>query len=869
MAHFFGKWRPVLASAIAGILLAAGAPDRARAGGGPENVAVVVNAESWASLAVANEYVALRRIPECNVVYLSAVPSNLTVDVNQFRDLILRPVLDTLERRGLRDQIDCVAYSADLPYSVRVQADVGPRNLHKVLTPEASINGLTYLYELVLARDPRYLALDVNGYFRRRLGAAEEQRLASGQREQFGRASRLLHEKKWAEAEEPLRNLAAACPKSSMLQYDFACCLARLGKKDEAMAALTQAVEAGWLDVRQAQRDEDLASVRGRPEFKKLLEKIESTRFETQPPRAFHNSVGWSAAGEARPADRGMRYLLSTMLAVTSGRGNSVGEAIDGLRRSAAADGTCPAGTVYYMRNGDIRSTTRQWGFVSAAEKLKAMGVRAEVVDGVLPKDRRDVAGAMIGAAGFQWKSCGSTVLPGAICEHLTSFGGAMHEASGQTPLSEFLRYGAAAASGTVTEPYAIQAKFPTPFLHVYYASGCSLAEAFYQSVHGPYQLLIVGDPLCRPWAKIPKVEIEGLSPDAVVKGPLRIRPKVGGTSKIGRCEVFLDGRCTITAPPGEWIAVPIASLADGYHEIRLTVVVGDAVETQATASVPIVVDRHGLSMEASATAKGVTLDESITVRVRMPRAKRIALLHNRREVASVAGPEGSLRVAATALGLGPVRLQAVALLGDAEERSPPQKGTGTVAGERTPRDAVTRATEPVPFWEERPGDRVLKPGDIYAGRPLELTVTPPKPLAAIKPPPQALVPGMALSAAGQSVVIEQTRGGPWLAKAVKPGQEFLLEGYFEVPAEDVYQFQVRSPIPIELTVDGTVLRPGGPSRSPQYFPVSLAAGLHRLTVKGRAGGKSSLDLFFGGPGASSLGVDRFRCVKPVGANQQ
>jgi len=758
---------------IAGVLFAAVVRDEARAGGGPENVAVVVNADSWASLAVANEYVALRRIPECNVVYLSAVPSNLTVDVNQFRDLILRPVLDTLERRGLRDQIDCIAYSADLPYSVRVRADLGARNLHKVLTPEASINGLTYLYELVLARDPRYLALDVNGYFRRRLGAAEEQRLPSGQREEFGRASRLLGEKKWAEAEE----------------------------------------------------------------------KIESTRFETQPPRAFHHSVGWSAAGEARPADRGMRYLLSTMLAVTSGRGNSVREAIDGLRRSVAADGTCPAGTVYYLRNGDVRSTTRQWGFASAAEKLKAMGVRAEVVEGVLPKDRRDVVGAMIGAAGFQWKSSGSTILPGALCEHLTSFGGAMHEASGQTPLSEFLRHGAAGSSGTVTEPYAIQAKFPTPFLHVYYASGCSLAEAFYQSVHGPYQLLIVGDPLCRPWARIPKVEIEGLSPDAVVKGPLRIRPKIEGASKIGRCEVLLDGRRTIAAPPGEWIAVPIASLADGCHEIRLTAVVGDAVETQATASVPIVVDQHGLSMEASASAKSVALDESITVRVRMPRAKRIALLHNRREVASIVGSEGSLRVAATALGLGPVRLQPVAFLSD---------GPG-VADHK----------------EDRLGGGVFQPGEICFGRPLELSVTPPKPLSAIKDRPQALVPGLALSAAGQSVVIERTRDGLWLAKAVKPGQEFLLEGYFEVPAGDVYQFQVRSSIPLDLAVDGTVLRPGGPSRSPQYFPVPLATGLHRLTVKGRAGEKSPLELFFGGPGATSLAADRFRCVKPVGANQQ
>ena len=31
--------------------------------------------------------------------------------------------------------------------------------------------------------------------------------------------------------------------------------------------------------------------------------------------------------------------------------------------------------------------------------------------------------------------------------------------------------------------PYAIQAKFPTPFIHVYYASGHTAVEAFYQSV--------------------------------------------------------------------------------------------------------------------------------------------------------------------------------------------------------------------------------------------------------------------------------------------------------------------------------------------------------------------------------------------------
>ncbi len=827
--------KPFLVLVLSGIFVVAGAGDLAWAGGGPENVAVVVNAESWASLAVANEYVALRRIPEDNVVYLAGIPSSLTIDVSQFRDLILRPVLDTLDRRGLTGQIDCIAYSADLPYSVRVQADVGRRNLHTIFTPEASINGLTYLYELVLAKDSRYLSLDVNGYFRRRLGAPEERRLPPEQREQLGKASRLLRDKKWAEAEEALRKLAADYPKSSLLQYDLACCLARRGKNDEAMAALARAVEAGWFDVRHAQRDEDLASLRGRPEFKKLLEKIEATRFETLAPLAFHNSIGWSAAGEPRPADRGMRYLLSTMLAMTSGRGNSLREAIECLRRSAAADGTCPAGTIYYPRNDDIRSTTRLWGFTSAAEKLKAMGVRAEVVEGILPKDRRDVAGAMIGAAGFDWKSCASTILPGAICEHLTSFGGAMHEASGQTPLSELLRYGAAGASGTVTEPFAIQAKFPTPFLHVYYASGCSLAEAFYQSIHGPYQLLIVGDPLCRPWAKFPKVEIEGLAPGAVVKGPLRIRPKVHGPVNIRRYEVCLDGRRVVVTRPAPEIEVPIASLPDGHHEIRLTAVVADAVETQSSAIVPIVINTRGLSMEVAAEPKSVALNESITLRVKMPQAKRIVLLNNGREVASVAGPEGTLRVAAAILGLGRVRLQPVAILRDAHvvaslrDAQPPSR-----------RDGAT--------W----------------GRPFEVTVTPPKPLPAIKDRPQQLAAGLALSIGGQSVVVEKTRGGDWLAKTVKPGQDFVLEGYFDVPAEDMYQFQVRSSIPMELAVDGPVLQPSGAGRSPQYFPVSLAAGLHRLTIKGRAAEKSTLELYFGGPGATSVSAERFRHVTPA-----
>src|SRR5207244_12887107 len=64
------------------------------------------------------------------------------------------------------------------------------------------------------------------------------------------------------------------------------------------------------------------------------------------------------------------RYWLSTMLAVTRGRGNTVEEVLRYLRRSAAADGTRPRGTIYFMWSKDVRSTTRDQCFVSVAAQI-------------------------------------------------------------------------------------------------------------------------------------------------------------------------------------------------------------------------------------------------------------------------------------------------------------------------------------------------------------------------------------------------------------------------------------------------------------------------------------------------------------------
>jgi hypothetical protein len=816
-------------------------------GGGPEGVAVVVNADSWASLAVANEYVALRRIPEGNVVYLEGLPSNLSIGVDEFRQRILTPVLETLAARGLAGQIECIAYSSDLPYAVGVQSDAGRQKLPRVITPEASINGLTYLADLVLVKNINYLSLDANRYFRRRPGAFRARLQGLAELEKLGKAEALMRKKNWAEAEPILRGLAAAHPASEFIQYRLACCLGRLGKGDDALSALGKAVDAGWLDVDHARKDDALAAIRGRPEFQRLLAKMDAADYEIQAPRAFHHATAWPASGEPAAGLPGAHYFLSTMLAMTSGRGNSVREAIDHLRRSAAADGTRPKGTIYYLQNGDIRSTTRQWGFHLAAKKLKALGVAAEVVPGVLPKDKPDVAGAMIGAADFNWKSCGSTILPGAICEHLTSFGGMLHEAAGQTPVSELIRSGASGTSGTVTEPFAIQDKFPTPMVHWFYASGCSLAEAFYQSVAGPYQLLIVGDPLCQPWARVPRFAVEGVSAGAKVRGTVSLRPKPSGDVKIGRYELFLDGRrFAVMHETGE-AKIDTTLLPDGWHEVRVVAVAAGVIESQSSVVVAMVVDNRGLAMDVGPRPKQVGLDDSPALEAKMSGAKKIVFFHNGRELGAIAGAAGRVAIPARKLGLGKVRIQAVAILRDGVAMPAP----GLAAAELAAGKPAEKTAASVP-----------SAGDYYFGQPLEFEVVAPAPLPAIADRPQQLSPGLLLvPGGGAGVVVEKTGERDWLAKRVKPGQGFRLEGYFEVPSADVYQFQAHTSAEVEILVDSRPL--GRPAKDRlEYLPVSLGAGLHKLTVHGTARRNPALELLFGGPGARSIGSDRFRHAK-------
>src|SRR5581483_7998109 len=108
-----------------------------------------------------------------------------------------------------------------------------------------------------------------------------------------------------------------------------------------------------------------------------------------------------------------------------------------------------------------IRAQCRQPKFAAAVDALEDLGVRAEIVPDALPRARPDVQGVMAGVAEFDWPQSLSRIQPGAICENLTSTAGALAEYPPQTPLTEWLRYGASGSSGAVVEPFLVEAKFP------------------------------------------------------------------------------------------------------------------------------------------------------------------------------------------------------------------------------------------------------------------------------------------------------------------------------------------------------------------------------------------------------------------------
>ncbi|WP_146449231.1 hypothetical protein [Bythopirellula polymerisocia] len=376
--------------------------------------------------------------------------------------------------------------------------------------------------------------------------------------------------------------------------------------------------------------------------------------------RGFRSSYRWSLGGRRAGAE-GLPYMLSAMLGVNTVPGNTVDEIVWYLKRAAGADGTKPKGTIYYVKNKTIRSTVRDKDFAEAARQVRLAGVNAEVIEGFFPENKQNVAGVTCGRHVVNPAGSHCRFLPGSFFDNLTSAGGQFLPQNKQTCISEFLRMGAAGACGTVVEPLALPPKFPNATLFPHYVHGCSMAESFYQSLAAPFQQILVGDPLCQPWATIPEVSLDGITEGSFVGGTVNITPRVskieGGVSTL---RFFVDGVFQNECRDGQVFAWDTTKFSDGFHEIRMVATDNTPIETQGRWMAEIAIKNGTEAVQLSVEKDSLeATSDYLIVAVNSTNKAETSVSCNGLELGKVESGNGQISISKAKLGTGPLTLVA------------------------------------------------------------------------------------------------------------------------------------------------------------------------------------------------------------------
>lgn len=182
----------------------------------------------------------------------------------------------------------------------------------------------------------------------------------------------------------------------------------------------------------------------------------------------------------------------------------TVAEARALIDRGVAADGAAlrrgaPPPRALYLPTDDAARNVRARWYPPAGLRSGVEIARAPVAE--LPGQGRLILlqtglAAVPGLDSLHW-------LPGALADHLTSFGGVLAGHGGQTTALQWIQSGATASYGTVSEPCNHPQKFPHPqALLLHYLQGETAIEAYWKSVAWPQQGLFIGEPLAAPFAR-------------------------------------------------------------------------------------------------------------------------------------------------------------------------------------------------------------------------------------------------------------------------------------------------------------------------------------------------------------------------------
>ena len=661
------------------------------AGLSPENIVVVVNGKSLRSRTIANHYVHLRNIPLTNVIVLKAVPERLKVDLDDFRDRILNPVLSEIEKRGLVRHIRLIAYSGDFPTTVDIREHhdrLKNAAQKKHQRPFASLTGATYFYRFMMADDIGYLGFDSNYYARGPFARTFKNPFAGELGEKFDAAITSATGKEPLVGAKALQRIAKDHPSLAPIWVRAAEAYARGGDEQLAGEMLQNAIASGW-SSRAYLDDSDL--------LKPLLEQLTVQSEQTfganeslvegyQGPISFSAAYGWTACGyPVRIQQNGIGYMMSCSLAVLHDRGSKLSESIAVLQRAAKADYSQPRGQFLFTAHSDVRAKTREHGIKFAKEGIDSLGLDADVIKTTMPTTSQTVTGLMVGSPEVDFSDRKWKFAPGAVAESLTSLGGAFGNRK-QTKLTDYLHAGAAISSGAVVEPYSIQAKFPHPMMYCYYAQGMSAIESYFLSVLSPYQLLIVGDPACQPFAVAPPVLLDisqtEAEDDAQRQVSILARPIPNAlfrmadsrNIRVRAVEVYLNGRFQQSIPLTKRIHLKLPPESVGVLSVRAVLVGQDSSEPRVSfhkeldlkgdLPTPVAKIVQGRNASKSLSDDGAKA-KAITIALRCKGADTIDVMHAGVVVGTCKGDEGTVKINAKRLGAGPLSFQVIARFGD------------------------------------------------------------------------------------------------------------------------------------------------------------------------------------------------------------
>lgn len=180
-------------------------------------------------------------------------------------------------------------------------------------------------------------------------------------------------------------------------------------------------------------------------------------------------------------------------------------EATNLIARGMAADGSQPAANTYLVSTTDTNRNVRASAFNSTVTTVSPF-IKAEVAYTNALLSKTDVMFYFTGVSTVASLST-NKFLPGAVADHLTSYGGMLTNSYQMSSL-EWLKAGATGSYGTVVEPCNYTQKFPNPKVMMqHYLAGETLMESYWKSVAWPGEGVFIGEPLARPFSKVKVVK--------------------------------------------------------------------------------------------------------------------------------------------------------------------------------------------------------------------------------------------------------------------------------------------------------------------------------------------------------------------------